>query len=131
VSVYFKLIEFMHMGELINHARQKADDVVEGLFLLGKICFASIAQMGPCVVGRIVSLVISLPKVGLPQGCSDLRGGVSLNLNRFHCNMLSCPEGSCVFRAVSRGMARVAEPRVNGRAVNYYGSGYRDSLLMP
>jgi hypothetical protein len=37
----------MHMGELLNHERQQGDYGAESLFLLSKICFAAIAQMGP------------------------------------------------------------------------------------
>jgi hypothetical protein len=97
VSVYFGLVELVHVGELFDHERQEANNVIEGLFLLSKIRFASLSQVGPCGVSRIVSLVISLPKVGLPQGCSGLSSGVGLDLNGVHFNSLTCPEGSGIF----------------------------------
>jgi hypothetical protein len=89
VPVDFGLVEFVHVWELLNHKRQKADDAIEGLFLLSKICLASLSQVGPCGVGSIVSLVVTLPKVGLPQGCSGLSSGVSLDLDG--ATLIACP----------------------------------------
>jgi hypothetical protein len=125
------LVEFVHVWELLKHKRQKANDAIEGFFLLSKICLASLSQVGPCGVGSIVSLVVTLSKVGLPQGCSGLSSGVSLDLDGVHFDSLSCTKGRCIFGAVAHGMVRVAEPRVNSRAVNYDRSGYRDSLFVP
>jgi hypothetical protein len=79
--VYLRLLDLVCGREASYNGIQQCDECGESFFLLGNVGKACGANMSTGSVGLVVSLLVTLPKMGLSPGSSFVLGEVGFDLD--------------------------------------------------